>query len=61
MKLIKVDNYNRETFNDILIAEKINEEYTEKIAELFNENPNNPECDWYRVVEDDYKLYRFEP
>lgn len=55
MKVIIKDNYNRETVSDTLYKENVSEEEGKEICTLLNINPNG--CDYYIVVEDDYKLY----
>jgi len=63
MKIIMVDNFNRENISDKLIVEKVDEWWGEKIVSLLNarhsKDPNNP--DYFKLVEDDYKLYEFKP
>lgn len=60
MKIIRVDNYCRDTRDDFLVAENVNDYYSEKIVNILNDKePENSE-DYYKSVEDDYKLYEFE-
>jgi hypothetical protein len=61
MKLIWTDNFNRETVSEHLVADHVRE--AEKLI-LLNAlratcSANGP--DWYKLVEDDYELYKFEP
>jgi len=60
MKVIRVDNYDRELYADKLIKENLSEESANVLAASLNVNDNDP---WYyRVVHDDYKLFEgFEP
>jgi len=65
MKIICVDNFNREGpgHDDKLVAIVEEPFWGEMIVVLLNtkydRDPNNP--DFFKLVEDDYKLYKFEP
>ena len=62
MKIINVDNMDREMYSDKLIAENVNRFYGELIVEVLNDKhsgSNSP--DWYRLVSDDHELYSFRP
>ena len=62
MKIIKVDNFDRETKDDRLICENVNKFYGEKIVNFLNDTEsgdNSP--NFYRLVEDDHQLFKFEP
>lgn len=62
MKIIKVDNFNRETISDVLIADNVQNSYASVITEFLNKKyGGNDLPDFFRAVEDDYKLYKFEP
>ncbi len=62
MKLIMVDNFNRETRNDILIAERLSDVWAEKIAALLNEKLGGEHMpEFFRAVPDSYVLYTFTP
>jgi len=60
VKIIAVDNYDREMYDDILIAENVNKGYGEKIVKLMNndEKSDNESC--IKLVENSYTLYKFE-
>ena len=58
MKIIGIDNLNRDNISDILICENVNEYYANKFIEVLNFTRNQPY--FYQVVADDYKLYVFE-
>lgn len=61
MKIIKVDNFCRDNRDDVLIAENIkNKYYGEKIVNLLNSKESVDSEDYFKLVEDDYKLYEFE-
>ena len=59
MKIIAVDNYCRDEISDILICENVrNKWYGEFIVNKLNHCTNN---EWYyKLVNDDYKLYEYE-
>ena len=61
MKIICVDNFQRDTKNDSLVAENINVHYGEYIVRLLNEHEGEHSPNFYKLVEDDYKLYKWEP
>jgi len=59
MKIILVDNFDRVSRDDVLVAEKVNPPYGSLIVELLNHNAD--EEDFFKLVEDNYKLHEFEP
>jgi hypothetical protein len=59
MKIIGVDNLNREHISDVLVAENLNDYYAQLIVQLLNAIPNQDY--YYRAVEDSGQLYKFEP
>jgi hypothetical protein len=63
MKLITTDNFDREgpEGNDKLIAENVSLYWGTKIVKLLNQNTPKDGSDYFRVVEDDYKLKEFQP
>ena len=58
MKIICIDNYNRDDKSDRLVCENINEPEGHIAVNALNDN--RAFNDWYRLVEDDYQLYTFE-
>ena len=59
MKIIWVDNYDRERFDDILIATNVTKGSGEKIVDFLNKD--NKDDNWFcRLVEDNYELFKFE-
>ena len=62
MKVIQIDNYNREgpEGNDELICEGVSE-YWGKIILEYLKNRNGNGMAWFRLVSDDYELQIFEP
>jgi hypothetical protein len=61
MKVIAIDNFNSESVSDILIAENLTLEQAVYIVNARNNGGGNYTSWYYRVVEDDYKLYVFQP
>lgn len=62
MKIIMVDNYDREAISDALIATGLNKFYGERIVGfLINTMSGGNSSSFYRLVEDDHKLYEFKP
>ena len=61
MKIVRVDNYDRELYNDVLVCENI---INEKLGDIMINALNYREgrnSEWfYKLVEDDYKLFKFE-
>jgi len=62
MKIIKTDNFDRDCISDVLIAENVNEYYGKFITGVLNKKYSGEHSpDFYRLVQDDYKLYKWEP
>jgi hypothetical protein len=64
MKIIKVDNFDKAGpgGDDMIIAENVHEYYGPKIVEwLIEIYSDGYSPDYFRLVEDDYKLRKFEP
>ena len=62
MKIISIDNFGREDISDTLIAENVDEYWSIQIAKLLNKNFSGNEASYFfKAVEDDHKLYEFEP
>ena len=59
MKIISVDNFNRDEVSDKLIAENVNNYYGNEIVKFLNKEDENSE-DFYKLVENDHKLYKYE-
>jgi len=58
MKIIQVDNYDRETISDILIAENVNLINGKETTEFLNKKYSGADSSiYFRLVEDDYKLF----
>lgn len=61
MKVIRVDNFGRETRSHQLIAEGLTLEAAEAMAEELNNKERHDSDDFYRVVPQDYELYIYDP
>lgn len=64
MKIIEVDNFDGEgpNSNDVVVAENVHDYYGPKIVEwLIEKYSGDYSSSYFRLVEDDYKLKRFEP
>lgn len=57
MKIVLTDNYDRELYDEKLIAENLAERTGKKIVNLLNQDPTRYDEDYYKLVEDDYKLF----
>jgi hypothetical protein len=61
MKIIQVDNLQRDIVDDVLVCENINESYGETIVNVLNHKYSGEHSPvFYRLVEDDYKLYKYD-
>ncbi len=61
MKIIAKDNFDREGHSDRLICENVNKYMGERICNLLNTKEGEDSPNYYVTVEDEYKLYEFEP
>lgn len=62
MKIIAKDNFNRETVSDYIVCENVNHYYGNKILEFLKDKFESPGSDKvFHLVEDNHKLYKFEP
>lgn len=61
MKIIAVDNFDRETRDDVLVCENVNEYYAERIVNFLNiKYSGEHESRYFKAVKDDFKLYKYE-
>lgn len=61
-KIIKIDNFDRETVSDQLIAENVNDYYGKQIVEDLNARWSGDQSpDFFKLVPDDHKLRTYEP
>lgn len=61
MKIICEDNFNRDYISDWLVAENVSSIMGKRIVKLLNEYEGKDSPNFYKLVKDDYKLYKFEP
>jgi len=61
MKIVRVSNFGNESISDMLIAENVDNHYGEEIVRSLNNVGGNYDPYYFRLVHDDYKLYKFEP
>lgn len=62
MKIIKVDNFDRENVSDTLVAENVNDFFGKLFVDLLNDKfSGGTSPDYFKLAPDDYKLYKFEP
>lgn len=63
MKIIAVDNYDRQGpgYDDRLVAENVSKPMADRIVTLLNGSLNEHSEEFFRAVDDDYKLQEFEP
>lgn len=58
MKIITKDNFDRDLFIEMVVAENVNEVMGKQLVEQWNNKYWNDNSDFYlKLVEDDYKLY----
>jgi hypothetical protein len=61
MKIINVDNYNRDTVDDVLVCENVKKYYGEIIVNALNNTLSGEHSEsYFRLVSDDYVLYKYE-
>lgn len=60
MKIIGISNFDNDSISDILICENICEGYDKAIINFFNDRADH-QTYFFKIVADDYKLYKFEP
>lgn len=62
MKVIKVDNFDRDTVDDELVAEGLTEQEAKDMAEGLNQKFGGDYAPWYyKAVTDDKKLHVWNP
>lgn len=61
MKIVKVDNFGRDTVDDILICENVTGFYGEMMVNALNNALSGEHSDsYFRLVSDDYKIHKYE-
>jgi hypothetical protein len=58
MKIVCIDNYNRESRSDVLIAENVHKYFGEVIVEFLNKREGDNTDNFFVLKEDGYKLWR---
>ena len=62
MKIIQTDNFERDTVSDILIAKDISENFANIIVDALNTKYSSDYSPmFFKVVPENYKLYKWEP
>ena len=62
MKIIAVDNFNRDEVDDLLIAENVDPYYAQTITNALNDKYSGDHAPhFFRAVQDDHKLNKWEP
>ncbi len=62
MKIVQVDNFDRDYISDTLIAENVNKHFGEFLVKALNEKYSRGDsAEYYRLEPDDYKLHIWEP
>jgi len=62
MKIIRKDNFDRDTVSEHLIAENVSPFYGRIIVEALNEELSGDNApDYFKLVPDSHKLYTYEP
>lgn len=59
MKIIGISNFANDSISDILICKNIRDGYSKVIVNLLNSEFQD-QIYFFKVVEDSYKLYKFE-
>lgn len=57
MKIVKVDNFGRESVADQLIAENVKEYWGKRIVDALNDRQYEDSQDYFRYVDDNYILW----
>lgn len=58
MKIVRVDNLNRDYVEEILVCENVHEGYGQQIVDWLNSDDERCYQDWFELKADDYKLWR---
>lgn len=62
MKIIVVDNFGRENVSDKLVCTNVSQFHGEIMVKGLNDRlSGNSSVVFYKLVPNDYKLYKFEP
>lgn len=61
-KIICTDNFNRDTVSDTLVADNVSEYWGRLIVKFLNANySSNDSPNFFKLEENDYELYVWEP
>lgn len=61
MKVIAVDNFARDNVSDRLILQDCTEEVGKRVVKEHNDKMHECSEWYYKLVDEDYKLYKWEP
>lgn len=61
MKVICIDNFNRDYISDSLVRENLTDEEADKLVKEHNDQMSAHCQDYFKKVSDDHKSYIFEP
>ncbi|MBE7896150.1 hypothetical protein G7L40_20395 [Paenibacillus polymyxa] len=62
MKIVCIDNFDRESVSDKLVCENVSEHYGNAIVDFLNEKfSGDYSSDFYKLTDDKYELYKWEP
>jgi len=63
MKVIRVDNFNREgpEADEQLMVQGLTEPQAKEVCEILRRGRSDHGADWYKVVPEDHVLWKFEP
>ena len=60
MKIVMTDNYARDYVDDVLICENVSHAYGTIIVDCLNDSITRAHDKYFILVDDDYKLVKFE-
>jgi hypothetical protein len=61
MKIIGTSNFDDEFVSDKLICTGVDKFWGERLVKLLNESSGESSYYFYKLVDDEYELYKFEP
>jgi len=61
MKVIAIDNFDRELYSEQLVCENINKYHGINFVKFLNDGTSDNSQWYYKLVEDDYKLFVYDP
>ena len=60
-RIIRADNFDRDTVSENFILWSMRQTSAEKIATILNQDEGPDSPNYFKVVANTYKLYKFEP